>query len=258
MQPLAVRAAGGRISRRLMAAVSLPIAPAPRPGDRRRDPELALNWRWLFLVNVPLTAAGLLLARRLLPADRPGPGTVRTRLDWIGLLLLAPSLAGVLLGFSRLSEDGEITHAAVLLPLLMGAALLAAFIGWAARSGERRPIVVRLLRLRSLGSASAALFTAVAAIYAGMFLLPRYYKQLRGKSVMQAGLLLIPQGVGALAARFMIGAVVDRFGAHAVTIAGLLLAAIATAPLALAGPATNLGQPVTARSSSVTWESVRC
>ncbi|MFG1854430.1 hypothetical protein ACGFJT_21520, partial [Actinomadura geliboluensis] len=100
----------------------------------------------------------------------------------------------MLLGLSRLSEDGEITHAAVLLPLLTGAALLAAFIGWVARSGERRPIVVRLLRLRSLGSASATLFIVGAAMYAGVFLLPLYYQQLRDEIVLQAGLLLTPQG----------------------------------------------------------------
>ncbi|QKW34614.1 multidrug efflux MFS transporter [Actinomadura sp. NAK00032] len=241
MQTLAVRAAGGRISSRLMAAVSLPIALGPILGPVIGGVILNwLSWRWLFLVNVPLIAAGLLLARRFLPADHPAPGTGRARLDWIGLLLLAPSLAGVLLGLSRLSEDGEIAHTAVLLPLLAGAALLAAFIARAARPGEHRPIVdIRLLRLRSLGSASAVLFTAGAAMYAGMFLLPLYYQQLRGDSVLQAGLLLIPQGIGALAARFAVGGLVDRFGARAVTIAGFLLAAVATAPFALAGPATS-------------------
>ena len=32
-----------------------------------------LSWRWLFLVNVPVIAVGLVLAWRLLPADRPIP-----------------------------------------------------------------------------------------------------------------------------------------------------------------------------------------
>ena len=240
MQKLAVRAAGGRISSRLMAAVSLPIALAPILGPVIGGVILYwLTWRWLFLVNAPLIAAGLLLPWRFLPA---APNAAPSEPAWTGsaLLLLTPSLAALLLGLSRPSGDGEITHAAVLLPLLTGAALLAAFIGWAARPGEHQPIVVRLLRLQSLCSVSAALFTAGAAMYAGVFLLPLYYQQLRDEIVFRAGLLLTPQGGGALAARFMIGAVVDRFGARAVTIAGFLLAAIATAPFALAGPATNL------------------
>src|SRR5262249_58968708 len=80
----------------------------------------------------------------------------------------------------------------------------------------RRPapvVDVRLLRLRSLGSASAVLSTAGAAIYAGMFLLPLYYQPVHGETVLLAGLLLIPQGVGSLAARFTAGTPVARLGA---------------------------------------------
>ena len=158
----------------------------------------------------------------------------------VGLALLAPALATILLGLSNLSEDGSIDHAGVLAWLVVGIALLAGFVAWALHRGDRQPIVdIRLLRLRSLGSASAVLFTAGAAMYAAMFLLPLYYQQLRGETVLHAGLILIPQGVGALAARLVVGKLVDRFGARTVTIASFLLAAAATVPFALAGPHTS-------------------
>ena len=242
IQTLGVRAAGGRPSSNLMAAVSLPIALGPILGPVIAGVILNwLSWRWLFLVNVPVIAVGLALAWRFLPADPPGPAPGRARLDVIGLALLAPGLAGILLGLSQLSENGGIGHAGVLIPLLAGIALLASFILWASRPGERQPIVdIRLLRLRSLGSASAVLFTAGAAMYAALFLLPLYYQQLRGETVLHAGLLLIPQGVGALASRFVIGHLVDRFGARAVTVSSFLLAAAATVPFAFAGPGTSL------------------
>ncbi len=241
MQTLAVRAAGGHASSRLMAAVSLPIALGPILGPVIGGVILNwLSWRWLFLVNVPVIAVGLALAWRFLPADRPGPDATRPRLDLIGLALLAPALATILLGLSNLSRDGSIDHAGVLGWLLVGTALLAGFVAWALNRRNRQPIVdVRLLRLRSLGSASAVLFTTGAALYAAMFLLPLYYQQLRGETVLHAGLILIPQGVGALAARLVVGKLVDRFGARAVTIASFLLAATATVPFALAGPHTN-------------------
>jgi EmrB/QacA subfamily drug resistance transporter len=242
MQTLAVRAAGGRASSSLIAAVSLPLALGPILGPVIGGVILNwLSWRWLFLVNVPVIAAGLVLAWRRLPADRPSPGAGRARLDVTGLGLLAPALAGILLGLSNLSEDGGIGHAGVLIPLLAGIALLGAFIAWAGRPGERHPVVdVRLLRLRSLGSASAVLFTAGAAMYAGLFLLPLYYQQLHGETVLNAGLLLIPQGAGSLAARFAVGRLVARLGARLVTIASFLLAAAATVPFALAGPHASL------------------
>jgi EmrB/QacA subfamily drug resistance transporter len=241
MQTLAVRAAGGRTSSRLIATISLPLALGPILGPVIGGVILNwLSWRWLFLVNVPVIAVGLVLAQRLLPADRPAPGARRPRLDLAGLILLAPALAGILLGLSNLSQDGGIGHPGVLVPLPAGIVLLGVFTARAARPGDRQPLVdVRLLRLRSLGSASAVLFTAGAAMYAGMFLLPLYYQQLRGESVLDAGLLLIPQGIGSLAARLMVGRLVARFGARLLTIASFLVAAAATVPFALAGPHTS-------------------
>jgi len=242
MQTLAVRAAGGRASSSLIATISLPLALGPILGPVIGGVILNwLSWRWLFLVNVPVIAVGLVLAWRLLPADRPDPGAARPRLDVIGLALLAPALAVILLGLSNLSEDGGIGHAGVLVPLVAGVALLGVFCAWALAPGDRQPIVdIRLLRLRSLGTASTVLFAAGAAIYAAMFLLPLYYQQLRGETVLHAGLLLIPQGAGSLAARLVVGRLVARFGARLVTIASFLLAAAATVPFALAGPHTSL------------------
>jgi EmrB/QacA subfamily drug resistance transporter len=242
IQTLGVKAAGGRASPNLIASVSLPLALGPILGPVIGGVILNwLSWRWLFLVNVPVIAVGLVLAWRLLPGDRPAPEARRPRLDVTGLVLLAPALAGILLGLSNLSQDGGISHAGVLVPLLAGIALLAAFIAWAVRPGGRHPVVdIRLLRLRSVGSASAVLFTAGAAIYAGLFLLPLYYQQLHGETVLNAGLLLIPQGVGSLAARFVVGKLVARFGARLVTMASFLIAAVTTVPFALAGPHTSL------------------
>ena len=59
----------------------------------------------------------------------------------IGLVLLAPALAGILLGLSNLSRDGGIGPTGVLVPLVAGVALLAAFCAWALAPGDRQPIV---------------------------------------------------------------------------------------------------------------------
>jgi EmrB/QacA subfamily drug resistance transporter len=242
MQTLAVRAAGGRASSSLIATISLPLALGPILGPVLGGLILNwLSWRWLFLINVPVIAVGLVLAHRFLPADRPARGARRARLDVPGLVLLAGALAGILLGLSNLSQDGGIGHAGVLGPLLAGLVVLALFAWWALRRGEHKPIVdIRLLSVRSLRSASAVLFTAGAAMYAGMFLLPLYYQQLRGETVLAAALLLIPQGVGSLVSRFVVGKLVGRLGASTVTIVSFLLAAVATVPFAFAGPGTSL------------------
>lgn len=242
LQTLAVRAAGGKASSSLMATISLPLALGPVLGPVIGGVILNwLSWRWLFLVNVPVIAVGLVLAWLFLPADQPARDKPRPALDLTGLTLLVAALTGILLGLSNLSSGGGITRPGAAVPLAAGIVLLGAFTARALRPGARPVIVeVRLLRLRSLAGSSAVLFTAGAALYAGMFLLPLYYQQLRGDSVLDAGLLLIPQGIGALAARFAIGGLVARLGARTVTVAAFALAAIATAAFAVAGPGTSV------------------
>src|ERR1700690_3875197 len=82
IQTLGVKAAGGRVSSNLIATVSLPLALGPILGPVIGGVILNwLSWRWLFLVNVPVIAAGLVLAWRFLPAHRPGPDAPRPRPD---------------------------------------------------------------------------------------------------------------------------------------------------------------------------------
>jgi predicted MFS family arabinose efflux permease len=154
--------------------------------------------------------------------------------------LLAPALTGILLGLSNVATDGGLNHTAALSPLVIGVLLLAAFVAWALRTRGEPIVDVRLLRVRSLASASAALFTAGAAMYAGVFLLPLYYQDLRGETVLRAALLLIPQGIGSLLTRLVIGRLVAKLGARTVTAMSFLVAAVATLPFAFAGPHTSL------------------
>src|SRR6201996_5012097 len=142
LMTLAMRAArsvpgGGSSLGRVTATVSLPIALGPILGPVLGGVILnSLSWRWLFLINVPICAVGLFLAWRWLPAD--APAAARPRLDLIGLLLVAPGMVGVLLGLSNVSTDGGFGHRDVLLPLIIGLALVAAFAAWALhRTGTR-------------------------------------------------------------------------------------------------------------------------
>jgi EmrB/QacA subfamily drug resistance transporter len=266
MMTLAMRAArsvpgSGSSLGRVTATVSLPIAAGPILGPVLGGVILNwLSWRWLFLVNVPVCAVGLYLAWRALPADAPvSSSTVsgstvsaaaRPRFDLVGLLLVAPGMVGVLLGLSNVATDGGFGHRDVLLPLVIGLVLLAAFAGWAAhRTSTSRTsagqaagsalVNVRLLRVRSVGASSAALFVTGACMYGAMLLLPLYYQELRGFGVLDAALVLIPQGVGSLLTRTVTGRLTDRIGGRAVAVAGFVLTALATVPFAFAGPGTS-------------------
>ncbi|MCU1420566.1 MAG: transporter [Microbacteriaceae bacterium] len=246
MQTLAIQAVGTRVSMKargaIVAAISLPLALGPIVGPILGGVILNwLSWRWMFLINVPLVAVGLVLAWRTLQRDRPEPAVrAAARLDVAGLALMAPALAGILLGLSNIAISGSVARLDVILPFLLGVGLLVAFVLWSRRRGARSLVDLTLLRFRSLASSSAVLFTAGAAMYAGMFLLPLYWQQLRGETVLVAALLLIPQGVGALVSRVIAARITPILGSRTVTIAAFVITAAATVPFAFAGASTSV------------------
>jgi len=236
MTTLPMQAAGGRVSGRMVAVVSLPMVLGPVLGPLVGGAVLHwLSWRWMFWINVPLVVAGFVLARRHLPDDVP---TRRARLDWVGAILLPFGLVGVLEGLSQVSGHDGFADPAVLVPMLGGLALVAAFAWHALRAGAAALIDVRLLRVRSVGSSSAAMFVAGASLYGAMVLLPLFWQQVRGDSALMAGVLLVAQGVGSALSRPIAGTLTDRAGARWVTSAGFAIVALATLPFALAGAST--------------------
>jgi MFS family permease len=98
---------------------------------------------------------------------------------------------------------------------------------------------VRLFRHGPLASSSALTFLSGAGLYGGMVLLPLYWQDVRGASALSAGLLLAPQGIGALLSRPLAGGLSDKIGARSVAFAGFAIVGIATVPFALASATTN-------------------
>ncbi|GAB2576436.1 MFS transporter [Paractinoplanes abujensis] len=234
MTTMIVQAASAADRTRLMTVVALPTAIAPVLGPVAGGLILgAGDWRWLFLVNVPICLAGLVLAARWIPAGEPGR---RVRLDVVGLLLMSPALVALLWGLSNVGGGNDRTD--VLLPLIGGALLLAAFVLWALRRRDDALVDLGVLRSRPTWAASTLMFLSGASLYGAMLLLPLYWQQVRGEDALGAGLLLIPQGLGSLLSRTAAARLVDRVGARGVSILGFVLVGLATVPFAYAGEHT--------------------
>ncbi len=245
MQTLAMQNIEPSNRTKTMASISLPAALGPIVAPVLGGLVLNwLSWRWLFLINVPLGIAGWILALFFIPSDRPsvrGPHeTSGARLDVVGAILATPALAGLLYGLSNTHSSGGFGRADVLIPLIGGVVLLALFVAWASHRGKTALMDLSLLSVRSVRSSSVALAFTGAATYAGMFLLPLYFQGLRGYSALDAALILIPQGVSTLIARFFVASLVEKFGARAITLAGCLLTSVATIPFAFSGATSSL------------------
>ncbi|UOZ03620.1 MDR family MFS transporter [Amycolatopsis sp. WQ 127309] len=229
MTTLIMQAAGGHALGRTMTWVALPGLLGPILGPLAGGAIITdYSWRFMFWVNVPFCVAGLILAGRYLPEDPPA--AARARLDVWGLVLLVPGIVAVLLGLSNAGAAG-FGRFDVLAPLAIGVVFLVAFTLYALR--HRDPLVdIRLLAARSVGSSTAVLFLSGFSLFGAMLLLPLYYQEVRGVTALTAGLMLVPQGIGALLSRQIAGPLTDRIGAQSIAVAGFVVVAAATVPFA--------------------------
>ncbi|MFF0450226.1 MFS transporter [Streptomyces sp. NPDC004609] len=180
----------------------------------------ALDWRWIFAINLPLGIAVLALALPLLPNDR-GLG-LKAGADIIGASLVT---VGLTLGIYTIvkAEHYGWVDAHTLGLGAVAAALLAAFA--VRQSRARTPLITpRLLRSRSLVGANLVQMLMVAALFAFQILVALYLQNVLGYGALETGLAMLPAaviiGVTALGVSARL---IGRFGERAVLLTGLVL-----------------------------------
>ena len=190
------------------------------------------DWSWVFLVNVPIVAAAILLGRRLVPESKdPDP----QRLDPRGALL---SMAGlVALVYAIIEGGGQRGWAdpMVLAGFGAGAVLLGAFAAWELRC-EHPMLDMRFFRNPRFGAASAAIALAFSALFGMMFLLTQYFQDVLDKSPLHAGLWALPTAAGMMMLSGPSAKLAARLGAKPVVSTGLALTAGGLAWLSTATP----------------------
>ena len=195
-----------------------------------------LSWRWCFYVNVPIGIVAIYLAQRVMPAD-----TERTqaRLDVRGLALLSPGLALTVYGLSEAGIGSGFGSTKVLVSIGAGLALIAAF-AVNALQVEAPLLDLRLFRIRGFRMSALTATTVGAGLFGTMFILPLYYQVSRGSSAMTAGLLMAPQGLGAMCTMPIGGRLTDRIGPRNVVASGIVLTVLGTIAYTQVGPHTAI------------------
>jgi EmrB/QacA subfamily drug resistance transporter len=148
----------------------------------------AASWRWIFFINVPITAAGvaILLARG---AESRDP-TAGRRVDVTGMVVVAAGLTAIVFALVEADEWGW-GSARTLGLLGAGAAVLAGF--WLLEHRRESPLVdFSLFRNRPYLGASAAAFALVGSYWAVMFFQPQYLQDELGYSAAAAGAMVLP------------------------------------------------------------------
>jgi EmrB/QacA subfamily drug resistance transporter len=171
----------------------------------------ALSWHWTFYVNLPIGVVALVLAVRVVEADR-GPG-LRAGLDVPGAVLVT---AAVMLGVYGISSSAWGALAAA-------AGLLAAFVVRQAKA--RTPLLpLRLFRIRAVAGANVVMVLMVAGMLGFQFVTALYLQQVLGLDALRTGVAFLPVPlVIAVASLGFAEKLAARFGPRAVLLSGLSL-----------------------------------
>ncbi|MGW6282561.1 DHA2 family efflux MFS transporter permease subunit [Kribbella sp. NPDC055071] len=218
------QAAGPRRMGRLMAILGVPMLLGPILGPILGGWLIQVaSWHWIFLINVPLGAIALVYAWRALAKDTSEPSE---SLDILGVVLMSPGLALFLFGISSLpAENGDFGAPRVWVSVLAGVLLMLAFV-WHSFRPEHPLLDLRLFRDRNLTVSLITMFLFAAAFFGGLLLVPTYFQQLRGESTLHAGLLVAPQGLGAMLTMPIAGRLVDKVPIGRIVPFGLALIVI--------------------------------
>ena len=183
-----------------------------------------LSWRWIFYVNLPL---GLVALAVIATAFRSRQATTRHRIDWIGTVVLAAGLSGVILYTSLGGTSYAWDAPAMLAAIIGGVALLALFPLVEARVEE--PILPpELFRNMTFRTTSAIGFVVGFALFGSVTFVPLYLQIVKGFSATDSGLLMTPMMLGVLVTSTSSGFLISRYGRYrGFPIVGTALAAVA-------------------------------
>jgi MFS family permease len=205
------------------------------------------SWRWVFWVNLPLTAVAMIVVQRSVPGGRP-VGPSRARVDLVGGGLLALALGLLVVGLYNPDPAHSVLPSWGLPTILAALVALALFVIWERRSPVRLldPRGVRRGRFFAILGVS---LTAGAALLVTLVNVELFAQTLLGKDSGQAALVLIRFLVALPIGALLGGVIAARVGERWVSVAGLLIAAggyllIANWPVDVLAATHPFGLPV--------------
>jgi MFS family permease len=200
-----------------------------------------LGWRAIFLVNVPLGILTFVLAHRTLPVDREGskngPKTDRAGFDLMGTLLLALTLAAYALAMTMGRGHFGPLNMVLLLAAVFGVGLFVL-----AETRAASPLIRSAMFRDPVLSASLAMSALVSTVMMATLVVGPFY--LSGALGLEAALVGLVLSVGPLVTALTgvpAGRIADRFGAHRMTVVGLI--GIAAGSVIVAMMPATLGIP---------------
>jgi DHA2 family multidrug resistance protein len=176
------------------------------------------NWRWVFLVNLPVGILCTLLMLRFMPKTE----THRRKFDMFGFALLALALAGLQLFLDRGQQEDWLSSWEIRIEL--GLAIAAGWMFVVHMATAKHPLFERVM-FTDRNFATSLVFMAATGVLllAGLALLPPLLQTMYGYSVLQSGFLTAPRGIGTLISMLIAGRLTGKVDARLLVGIGVVL-----------------------------------
>lgn len=238
---MVARAAGPNRIDRAMSLILVPINLGPILGpvigglivDR-------VDWRWIFLVNLPIGLITLALGLRYVPNDVPATAT-RERFDLTGVLLLSPGFATLIYALTAAGDGNGPGSAAVIASGSLGIGLLALYTVHALRMRGTPLLDVRLLANRQFSLAIVVMALIGVVGFSTLFLLPLYFQQVHNETGLRSGLLLTPMGIGISIGMVTVSMITRRLTMRSIVVPGAVLMLMSSIGLSLVSSGIGYG-----------------
>jgi len=181
----------------------------------------ALNWRFVFYINLPIGILAFLGMMRFLPDTERTP---KAKLDWLGFVSLSVAIASFQVMLDRGQEKDWFGSAEIVTEGIIAACALWVFLTHTFTSNAP---FVNLSVFRDRNFASGTLFITIVGLtyYASLALQPPYLQDLMGYPIVTAGLVMGPRGIGTMAAMLVVGRLIGRVSTGILLGGGLCLTA---------------------------------
>ena len=205
----------------ILGAAGLGNAIGPLVGGVLTD---LLSWRWIFFVNVPISAFAVLVTYRLVKVAEPDPG--EQRIDYWGIATISLGLVSLLVALDQV-DDWGFGDPRVIGLLALAATLLVAFVPIERRAGLSALIPRAVMANESFRASCLAILLMSATFFAALLYLPQFMQDRLHYSPLEAGFGMLPFLAVFAGVSFVAGPLYERLGAK-------LLASVGAACIAIA------------------------